>query len=152
QYDRTPILVADLVRQQVAVIYAGDNRTALSAKAANTTIPIVFRIGGDPIQLGLVTSLNRPGGKITGVSFLQTTTAAIRVQMLHEAVPSATNMGLLLNPDNPNAEPETKETQEAARKLGIELRVLSARNAQEIDAAFATMVERRVQALLVVGD
>jgi putative ABC transport system substrate-binding protein len=125
---------------------------ALSAKAAKTTIPIVFRIGGDPIQLGLVTSLNRPGGNITGVSFLQTTTAAIRVQMLHEAVPNATVMGLLLNPANPNAEPETEETQEAARKLGIELLVLNAENAQEIDAAFATMVQRHVQALLVVGD
>jgi len=89
---------------------------------------------------------------MTGVSFLQTTTAAIRVQMLHEAVPNATVMGLLLNPANPNAEPETKETQEAARKLGIELLVLSAGNMQEIDAAFATMVQRRGQALVVIGD
>jgi putative ABC transport system substrate-binding protein len=152
QYDRLPTLVADLVRQPVAVIYAGDNRMALSAKAANTTIPIVFRIGGDPIQLGLVKNLNRPGGNITGVSFLQTTTAAIRVQMLHEAVPDATVMGLLLNAANPNAEPETKETQEAARKLGIELHVLSAGNAQEIDAAFAKIVQRHIQALLVIGD
>jgi putative ABC transport system substrate-binding protein len=152
QYDRLQNSVADLLHQQVAVIYAGDNRAALSAKAANATIPIVFRIGGDPVQLGLVTSLNRPGGNITGVSFLQTTTAAIRVQMLHEAVPTATVMGLLLNPANPNAEPETRETQDAARKLGIELRVLSAENPHEIDAAFATMLQDRVQALLVVGD
>jgi putative ABC transport system substrate-binding protein len=152
QYDRLPTLVADLVRQQVAVIYTGDNRTALSAKAANTTIPIVFRIGGDPIQLGLVPSLSRPGGNITGVSFLQTTTAAIRVQMLHEAAPNATIMCLLVNPANPNTEPETKETQEAASKLGIEIFVLNAGNTQEIDAAFATMAQRRVQAVVVVGD
>ena len=97
QYDRQAAEVADLLRRQVAVIYAADNAAALVAKVATTTVPIVFRTGGDPIQLGLVTSLNRPGGNVTGVSFLTTATAAIRLQMLHEAVPSATVMGRLVN-------------------------------------------------------
>ena len=152
QYDRQAAEVADLLRRQVAVIYAADNAAALAAKAATTTVPIVFRTGGDPIQLGLVTSLNRPGGNVTGVSFLTTATAAIRLQMLHEAVPSATVMGRLVNASNPTTVSNTKEAQDAADKLGIELHVASATNAQEIDAAFASLVERRVQALVIDGD
>jgi putative ABC transport system substrate-binding protein len=152
QTDRLPALAADLVRRQVAVIYAGENAPALAAKAATATIPIVFRIGADPIQLGLVTSLNRPGGNVTGVTFLSTATGAIRLQMLHEAVPSATVVGLLVNPVNPNAEPDTREAQDAAHKLGLELHVVGANSAQEIDTAFASLIERRVQALVVDGD
>jgi putative tryptophan/tyrosine transport system substrate-binding protein len=152
QNDRLPALAADLLRRQVALIYAGDNAAAVAAKAANTTIPIVFRIGGDPISLGLVASLNRPGGNMTGVSFLSTTTVAIRLQMLHEAVPKATVIGALVNPANPNAEPDTREAQEAARKLGLELHALHASSDQDIDAAFATLVQRRTGALFIDGD
>ena len=144
--------VADLVRRQVAVIYAADTAAALTAKTATAKFPIVFRTGGDPIQLGLVTSFNRPGANITGVSFLVTATQAIRLQMLREAVPGSTVMGLLVNASNPNVEAITKEAQDAARKLGLELQVVGATNAQEIDAAFATLVQRRVQALVIGGD
>jgi putative ABC transport system substrate-binding protein len=150
--DRLPALAADLIRRQVALIYAGDNPAALAAKAANTTIPIVFRMGGDPVSLGLVASLNRPGGNITGVSFLSTTTVAIRLQMLHEGVPKAAVIGALVNPTNPAAEPQTREAQEAARKLGLELHVLHASSDQDIDAAFATLVQRRAGALAIDGD
>jgi putative ABC transport system substrate-binding protein len=118
---------------------------------APTTIPVVFRIGSDPIELGLVPSLSRPGGNLTGVSFLATATVAIRLQMLHEAVPNATIMGQLVNPTNPNAEPNTREAQEAAHKLGLELHVVNATSAQEIDTAFATLVQRRAQALVIDG-
>jgi putative ABC transport system substrate-binding protein len=152
QYDWLLALATDLARRQVALIYAGDNAAAVAAKAANTTIPIVFRIGADPVNLGLVASLNRPGGNITGVSFLSTTTVAIRMQMLHEAVPNAAVIGALINPSNPNAEPNTLETQEAARKLGLDLHVLHASSDQDIDAAFATLVQRRAGALAIDGD
>src|SRR5262245_41254100 len=107
--DLLPALAADLVRRQVTLIYAGDSASAVAAKATTATIPIVFRLGGDPVQLGLVPSLNRPGGNLTGVSFLTTTTGAVRMQMLHEAVPNAAIMGLLVNPTNPQAELDTKE-------------------------------------------
>jgi putative tryptophan/tyrosine transport system substrate-binding protein len=149
QYDRLSMLATDLLRRQAAVIYADDNASAMTAKATTTTASVIFRIGGDPIRLGLVASLNRPNGNITGVSFIQTTTTAIRVQMLHEAVPSAVVVGLLVNPANPNAEPEA---QEAARKLGLDLHVVNASTAHEIDEAFATLRQARTQALVVVGD
>jgi len=152
QNDRLPALVDDLVRRRVSLIYAAENASALAAKAATTTIPIVFRIGGDPIQLGLVTSLNRPGRNMTGVTFLQTTTIGIAVQMLHEAVPNATVFGLFVNPGNPNAEPETRETRDAASKLGLDLHVAGAGSVEEIDAAFETLLQRHTQALVVVGD
>jgi putative ABC transport system substrate-binding protein len=152
QYDRLSALATDLLRRQAAVIYADDNASAMTAKATITTASVVFRIGGDPIRLGLVASLSRPNGNMTGVSFIQTTTAAIRVQMLHEAVPNAVVMGLLVNAANPNAEQETPEAQEAARKLGLDLHVVNASTAQEIDEAFATLRQARTQALVVVGD
>ena len=152
QNDRLMALTADLLRQPVAVIYAGDNITAVMVKSATTTIPVVFRIGGDPIQLGLVTSLSRPDGNMTGVSFLGTATGAIRLQMMREAVPNAAVMGLLVNPANPNAELDTQEAQNAARKLGLELHVVGASNAQEIDTAFATLVQQRAHALVIDGD
>jgi putative ABC transport system substrate-binding protein len=124
QNDRLPAMAADLVRRQVAVIYAGDNAAALATKAATTALPVVFRIGSDPVKLGLVPSLSRPGGNLTGVSFLATTTQEIRVQMLHEAVPNARVFAFLVNPANPNAEANTDEAKAAARKLGLELHVL----------------------------
>ena len=152
QNNRLPALAADLVRQQVAAIYAFGAGPAVTAKAATATIPIVFGTGGDPIKLGLVTSLNQPGGNMTGVSFLTTATAAIRMQMLHEAVPKAAVMGLLVNPTNPAAQPDTREVQDAARKLGLELQVVGASNASDIDVAFATLVQKRAQALVIDGD
>ena len=151
-YERLPALAADLVRSGVAVLHAGDTPAAVAAKAATTNIPIIFRIGGDPVQLGLVKSPNQPGGNITGVTFLATVTSAIRLQMLHEAVPGAAIVGLLVNPSDPNSEPDTREVKEAALKLGLELHVVSASNPREIDAAFATLVERRVQAIVIEGD
>jgi putative ABC transport system substrate-binding protein len=152
QYDRLPTLASDLLRRQPAVIYAADNASATAAKATNTTSPIVFHIGGDPVQLGLVTSLNRPGGNLTGISLVQTATSAIRLQILREAVPSAVVAGLLANPDNPNTDYETREAREAAQKLGLDLRVETATSAQAIDAAFASFRQTRAQALVVLGD
>jgi putative ABC transport system substrate-binding protein len=152
QNDQLPTLIADLVRRQVELIYAADNSTAVAARAANATIPIVFRIGGDPVQLGLVASLNRPGGNITGVSFLSTATTAIRLQMLREAIPNAAVIGLIVNTANPGAEPDTREAQEAALKLGLELHLVSASNTHEIDGGIASIVQRHAHALVIGGD
>jgi putative tryptophan/tyrosine transport system substrate-binding protein len=150
RYEALPGLIAELIRRQVALIYAADNTAAVAAKAASATIPIVFRIGGDPVELGLVASLNRPGGNITGVSFLSTATVALRLQMLHEAVPSAAVFGLIVNPRN--AKIDTHEAQEAARKLGLELHVANAASVPEIDSAITSLVQQRAQALLIGGD
>jgi putative tryptophan/tyrosine transport system substrate-binding protein len=150
--DRLPAMVAELVRRRVAVIYAGDNAPAIAAKAATSSIPIVFRIGGDPIRLGLVETLNRPGGNVTGVSFLSTATGAIKLQMLHDVVPAASVVGLLVNPSNPSAEPDTKEAEEAADKFGLELQVVGAQNAEDIDAAFARLLHQHIQALVIDGN
>jgi len=141
--------------RNVAIDYQyaeNQNDRLVMVKSATTTIPVVFRIGGDPIQLGLVTSLSRPDGNMTGVSFLGTATGAIRLQMMREAVPNAAVMGLLVNPANPNAELDTQEAQNAARKLGLELHVVGASNAQEIDTAFATLIQQRAHALVIDGD
>jgi putative ABC transport system substrate-binding protein len=151
-YERVPALAADLVRRKVAVIYAGDNSAALASKAATGTIPVVFRTGADPVALGLVASMSRPGGNLTGVTFLTTTTEAIRLQMLHEAVPQAAHLGYLVNPANPAAPSRIAVVQEAARKLGVDLEAFSARNVEEIDAAFPAMAARSVQALAIDGD
>jgi putative ABC transport system substrate-binding protein len=153
-YDRIPTMVADLVRRQVAVI-AVPNTTAsaLAAKAATQTIPIVVNVGGDPVAIGLVASLNRPGGNVTGVSMLQNAAAAKRLELLHELIPAATSIGFLVNSTNPGfAEAETREVQSAARALGIHLFVLNASSASEIEAAFANLVQQRAGALLVGGD
>jgi putative ABC transport system substrate-binding protein len=152
QRERLPVVATELVRRQADLIYATDNPSAVAAKAATATIPIVFRIGADPIQLGLVASLARPGANVTGVSFLVTTTGAVRLQMLHESVPNAVQVGLLVNPANPYAEVDTREAQEAASKLGLKLQVVNASNPQEIDAAFSTLVQRGVQALVIDGE
>jgi putative ABC transport system substrate-binding protein len=152
QNDQLPVLASELTHRPVAVIYAGDSGSAIAAKRATSTIPIVFRTGADPIQLGLVASLNRPGSNLTGVSFLTTTTGAIRLQMLHEAVPKAKLFGLLVNPTNPTAEPDSREAQDAASKLGLDLLVVGASSAAEIDTAFVTFVQRGVQALVIDGN
>jgi putative tryptophan/tyrosine transport system substrate-binding protein len=129
QFDRLPALAADLVRRQVTVIFAGNIRTALAAKAATTTIPIVFGTNVDPVQFGLVASLSRPGGNLTGVTGLGGEVGPKRLELLHEAVPTATLIGLLLNPTNPVTEAFLRDQEAAARILGLRLHVLYASRA-----------------------
>jgi putative ABC transport system substrate-binding protein len=152
QFDRLPALAADLVRRQVTVIYAGAIRSALAAKAATTTIPIVFNTGADPVQFGLVASLSRPGGNLTGVSNLNEEVAPKRLELLHEVVPAATLIGLLLNPTNPVTEVFLRDQQAAARILGLQLHVLHASTERDLDAAFATLVQLRAGALVIGQD
>jgi putative ABC transport system substrate-binding protein len=149
QVDRFPALAADLVRRQVAVIVC-DSLAAVAAKAATTTIPIVFGSGTDPVKLGLVASFSRPGGNVTGVSFFSTELEAKRLGLLHELLPQATLIAALVNPKYPGD--RLRELQEAARTLGKQLQVLNATTASEIDAAFAVLVQRRPDALIVVSD
>jgi putative tryptophan/tyrosine transport system substrate-binding protein len=153
-YDRLPGLAADLVGRQVAVIVApGSTPAALAAKAATNSIPIVFQIGNDPVEIGLVASLNRPGGNVTGISFLNKTVAAKRLQLMHELVPAVTSIAALFNPSNAvGAETQTRELQAAARTLGVHLLILNASDESEFDAAFATLVGERAGGLLVGGD
>jgi putative ABC transport system substrate-binding protein len=152
-YDRLPTLAADLVRRQVAVIVAvGTTPAAFAAKAATTTIPIVFMIGGDPVQFGLVASLNRPGGNITGVSFLNRVIVAKQLEMLHETAPKAAVIGFLVNATNPYIESDTTNAEAAAGALGRKLLVLKASTESEVGTAFATLVQRRAGALLIAGD
>jgi putative tryptophan/tyrosine transport system substrate-binding protein len=154
QYDRLPALAADLVRRQVAVIAAiGGAPQAVAAKAATATIPIVFTVGLDPVQLGLVASLNRPGGNITGVTSLTAELVAKRLDLLHELLPTAAVVAVLVNPTNPaSTEAETRSLGDAARSRGLQMHVLGASNESEIDAAFRTLVEFRAGALVVGGD
>jgi putative tryptophan/tyrosine transport system substrate-binding protein len=153
QYDRLPALAADLVRRQVSVIVTVlGTMSALAAKAATTTIPIVFRIGADPVSLGLVASLNRPGGNVTGVSFLANSLAGKRLELLRELAPSATSVGDLINPTNPNSEAETKDAQAAARALGQQLYTANASSEHDIDVAFASFVQQHVDVLFVTAD
>jgi ABC-type uncharacterized transport system substrate-binding protein len=150
QYDRLPGLAADLVRRQVAVIVAtGGTASGLAAKSVTTTIPIVFTSGGDPVQLGLVKSVNQPGGNITGVSLFTGTLVAKRLELLHELVPAARVIALLVNPANPNSEPDTKVVQAAAPAMGLQIIVMKASNGTEIEAAFTAMKQSNVGALLV---
>src|SRR5262249_30597243 len=153
QLDRLPALAADLVRRQVAVIVAIQSAAApLAAKATTATIPIVFSIGGDEVKLGLVSSLNRPGGNVTGTSFLYNTLAPKRLELLHELVPNATVIGLLVNPKNPASQSETTDVQAAARALGLTISVQNATSNRDIDAAFASFVQHRVDALTFAAD
>ena len=154
QNDRLPALAADLVRRQVAVI-ATPNGTAatLAAKAASQTIPIVFFIGSDPVAIGLVRSLNRPGGNVTGVVTLSVETTAKRLQLMHECVPAANLIAVLVNPANPvYTESQVGALELAARVLGVRLLILNASNQSDIEAAFATLVRERAGALLITGD
>jgi ABC-type uncharacterized transport system substrate-binding protein len=153
QYDRLPGLAAELAHRQVAVIVAtGGGVSGLAAKSVTTTIPIVFITGGDPVQLGLVKSLNLPGGNVTGVSLFTSTLAAKRLELLHELVPAAGVIALLVNPANANSEPDTKAVQTAAPAMGLQIVVLKASNGTEIEAAFAAMKQSNVGALLVGAD
>jgi putative tryptophan/tyrosine transport system substrate-binding protein len=152
QADRLPALAADMVQRRVAVIATMANNAAVAAKATTTTIPIVFTVGGDPIKMGFVDSLNRPGGNITGVSFLSSDIVTKMLEALHELMPKASRIAALVNPTNQNAVVDTKEAETAARTLGLELQILKASNAREIDDAFALLVEWRAAALLIEGD
>jgi ABC-type uncharacterized transport system substrate-binding protein len=154
QYDRLPALIADLVRRRVAVIATpGTRPAALAAKAATATIPIVFGVGDDPVKLGLVASLARPGGNATGINFFNAEVVAKRLRLLHDLVPKAVSIAVLVNPANPSsAEAALREVQEAAPTLGLQIRILNASTIGEIDAAFATLARERPNALFVAND
>ena len=152
-YERLPALAAELVRREVNVIVSiGGITSAVAAKSATATIPIVFEIGGDPIKSGLVASLNRPGGNITGVSFLIGTLAAKQFEVLHETVPKAPLIGFLVNPTIADAETQTKNALAAAESVGQKLLVVQARTDSELEAAFVTLVQQSVGALVVGAD
>ena len=154
QNDRLPALAADLVRRQVSVIAApGTTPAALAAKAATTTIPIVFFTAGDPVALGLVASLNRPGANLTGATSLGGELAPKRLELLHQLIPTATVMAVLVNPSNPAlAESTARELQEAARRLGLRLHILYASSERDFEPVFAALVQLRATALVIAID
>jgi putative tryptophan/tyrosine transport system substrate-binding protein len=152
QYHRLPELAADLVNRKVAVIAATTTPAAQAAKAATSTIPIVFTTGDDPIKLGIVSSLNRPGGNVTGVSNLIVELGSKQLGLLRELVPGAATIGALVNPSFPGAERQLRDLETAAHALGLQLVVLRATTEREIDAAFATMTQQRSGALLLGAD
>ena len=154
EYDRLPVLAADLAQHRVSVIVtSGGNLSAQAAKAATTTIPIVSLLTDDPVQDGLVASLNQPGGNLTGVNFLTTSLEPIRLEFLHKLVPNAPNIAILVNPKNTlQAEIELRDVPAAARALGLQVIVLRASDESTIDAAFTTIAEQGIEALLVASD
>jgi putative ABC transport system substrate-binding protein len=152
-YDRLPALLADLVRRQVAVIATPGNVPSIAAKAATATIPIVFGVGDDPVRLGLVASLARPGGNATGINFFVQEVVAKRLRLLHDLVPKAVRVAVLLNPANAAvAEITLRDVQKAALTIGLQIQILNASTIGEIDAAFATLARERPDALFVAGD
>jgi len=151
RYERLPALAADLVRRQVSVIAANTPASPI-AKAATTSIPIVFLTSADPVAAGLVASLNRPGGNLTGVAVLNVEVGPKRLELLHEAVPAASVVALLINPINPNSERQSKDMQAAARSLGLQLHALHASTERDFDTAFARLVHLRAGALIIGAD
>jgi putative ABC transport system substrate-binding protein len=152
KFDRLPAVMADLVNRRVAVIAAQGNSTAAAARAATSTIPIVFAVGQDPVKIGLVASLARPGGNATGINFFGQETSAKRLSLLHELVPKAVRVGVLVNPTNAlNAEATLREAREAARAIGLQIQVVNASTIGDINAVFATLARERAEALLVAG-
>jgi putative ABC transport system substrate-binding protein len=152
RYDRLEALAADLASRQVAVIVAAGNAAAVAAKAATPRIPIVFFAGFDPVAVGLVASLSRPGGNVTGVTSLNTELGSKRLELLHEVLPAATVIPLLINPINPNAQTLLKDAQASARSLGLELHILNAASEQEFNTAFATLAQLRARGLVIGPD
>ena len=150
--ERLPTLAAELVRRPVAVFVAANNTALVAAKAATETIPIVFVTGDDPVQLGFVTSLSRPAGNITGVSFYSGTLGAKQVEFLHEIAPKVTAIGILINPNNPAADEQIKVAQVAARALGLQIYVAKSRSESDFDPAFALLTQQQVGALVIGGD
>jgi putative ABC transport system substrate-binding protein len=153
-YERLPALVADLVGRRVAVIATpGSNAAAIAAKSATATIPIVFGVGQDPVKLGLVASIPRPGGNATGISFLNGEVVGKRLRLLHDLLPRAVRVAVLVNPANASgAEPTLQDLQQAAPIMGLQIKSLNATTIREIDAAFATLAHERPDALFVAGD
>ena len=152
-YHALPALAAELVAKGVVAIAAtGDVASARAAKGASTTVPVVFTIGADPVQFGLVSSLNRPGGHVTGIAFAPNQLGAKRVQLLHDLAPKVVRIGLLMNPDNPNAAAELADMQAGASKLGLQTVAVNARGPAEIDAAFAELVRAKVDAVIAATD
>jgi ABC-type uncharacterized transport system substrate-binding protein len=152
QYDRLPMMAEELARRPVAVLVAGSDPAALAAKAATTTIPIAFAVGADPVKLGLVASYNRPGGNATGMNILTSTLEAKRLGLLRELVPQAATIGILLNPNYPQAESHLRDMQEAARAVGLQIHVLRASTDREIEAAFESVAQHTILALAVSAD
>jgi ABC-type uncharacterized transport system substrate-binding protein len=154
RYDRLPAMAADLVTRQVAIILASPTASALAAKGATTTIPVVFLIAGDPVQIGLVASLNRPGGNLTGATFYVAQLVSRQLAVLHELLPGASTIGVLVNPNSPpaNIEPQVRNLQTAANALGLRLHVANAANELDAETAFATLVSAQVDALFVTSD
>jgi putative tryptophan/tyrosine transport system substrate-binding protein len=154
QYERLPTLAIELVQRRVAVLVAAGSPTALPAKAATTVIPTVFMVGSDPVELGLVASLNRPGGNLTGVAYLNAEVAPKRLELLHELIPTAKSIALLVNPANPTvaAEKQAKELEAAVRMLGLHLPLVKASNAIEIEDAFSALIRDRVEGLQIGVD
>jgi putative ABC transport system substrate-binding protein len=153
QNDRLPALAADLVRRQVTLIFSGGVTAGpLAAKAATSKIPIVFMIGGDPVNVGLVASLGRPEGNVTGVTSFGHGTVTKRLELLHELVPKATTIAALVNPNNPNTPGDLKDLQQAAATFGLQLSAVNAANDSDFDTAFASVAQQRVEALFVESD
>jgi putative ABC transport system substrate-binding protein len=152
QYERLPALTAELVQRPVAVLAATSTPAALAAKAVTTTVPVVFTTASNPVELGLVASLSRPGGNVTGATQLNVEVGPKRLELARELVPTATIIGLLINPTNPVANTLSRDLEAAARALGLELHVLHASNERDIDDAFATLVQRRAGALVIAAD
>jgi putative ABC transport system substrate-binding protein len=152
QYGRQPELAAELVRRPVTAIVATSTSSVLAAKAATTTIPIVFLVGEDPVRLGLVASLARPGGNLTGINFFASELAAKRLELLRELVPGATRIAVLVNPANPSTESTLRDVVPAARAIGLQIQVINASTSREIDAAFASILRQRLDALFVSID
>jgi len=152
QYDHLPALAAELVRLHVALVVAGDGPSALAAKAATTTIPIVFNTGIDPIQVGLVTSLNRPGGNLTGVNMIAGPLPAKQLGLLHDLIPAAGAIAVLINPNNANAERDAATVQDAARAIGVQIVVTRAVAETDFENVFAILARERAGALLVNSD
>jgi putative tryptophan/tyrosine transport system substrate-binding protein len=152
QNSRLPILAADLIHDQVAVIAVNGNAVAMAAKAATTTIPIVFQVGNDPVAAGLVASLARPGGNLTGVTTLSAEIVAKRLELLHELIPTISGIALLINPNNRDSENAKRDAEVAARTLGLQLHVIRASSTNEIDAAFKDFKQLQASALMVAPD
>lgn len=152
QDDRLPALAADLVKHEVDVMFAGGGLVvALAAKAATQTIPVVFELGGDPVKMGLVGSLNHPGGNLTGVALFSNVIGSKRVEFLRQIVPNAKTIAFLVQPDNPNADREINQARDAAGSLGVQLDVLRARTSQDIDVAFARLRQSKAAGLIVMA-
>jgi putative ABC transport system substrate-binding protein len=152
QYDRLPMLAAELVQRQVGVLCAISTPAAIAAEKATSAIPIVFFIGGDPVKLGLVAGLNRPGGKATGVNVIATELEAKRLGLLRELMPNATTAAVMLNPRNPNADTQLKDVEQAGHAAGWRIQVLNASTERDLEAAFTSVVQRQTDALVITGD